>query len=72
MQTQDNAQNAMELAAASTSLSCKAFVIANDLYELRGKYKDAGSTIDAICHEVEVVRASLSRVQHLLEKDSVK
>ncbi|GME44689.1 putative ankyrin repeat domain-containing protein 28 protein [Neofusicoccum parvum] len=62
----------MELAAAVVSLSCKAVIVANDLYELRSKYKDAGTTIDAICNEVEVVRASLSRVQRLLEKDSAK
>lgn len=62
----------MEPAAAVVSLSCKAVIVANDLYELHSRYKEAGSTIDAICHEVEVVRASLSRVQRLLEKDGVK
>ncbi|EOD45904.1 putative ankyrin repeat domain-containing protein 28 protein [Neofusicoccum parvum UCRNP2] len=67
-----NQANGMELAAAVVSLSCKAVIVANDLYELRSKYKDASTTIDAICNEVEVVRASLSRVQRLLEKDSAK
>ncbi|KAK8232009.1 hypothetical protein HDK90DRAFT_293497 [Phyllosticta capitalensis] len=62
----------MEFAAAVISLSCKAVSVSKELHDLRSKYKDAAATIDAICNETEVVRASLSRVQRLLEKDHAK
>ncbi|KAK7540390.1 hypothetical protein IWX49DRAFT_555213 [Phyllosticta citricarpa] len=62
----------MEFAAAVISLSCKAVSVSKELHDLRAKYKDAAATIDAICNETEVVRASLSRVQRLLEKDHAK
>ncbi|KAK8154429.1 hypothetical protein BKA80DRAFT_313517 [Phyllosticta citrichinensis] len=62
----------MEFAAAVISLSCKAVSVSKELHDLRARYKDAAATIDAICNETEVVRASLSRVQRLLERDHAK
>lgn len=59
----------MDLVTAVASLSCKAVAIANELPELHSCYKNAIPTTNALFHEVEVLRAILSRVQRVLERD---
>jgi hypothetical protein len=39
--------------------------MAQQLYELRGHFKDAELTIVSICSETTIISASLSQIQHL-------
>ena len=45
---------------------------AKQLYDLRSRYKDASVLITAIYSESQVVAASLSQVQNLLEHDALR
>lgn len=52
------------------SITARCLTTAKALYDLRGKYKSAQTTISAICSECTVISASLTRIRSLVVQNT--